>query len=81
MKDYFKDTVQAMIDNWGKVVERIFTDPDQIYTFIKNGFMWDPGNVTTPEDVRPQLEHMLYGYLLPHAWASSNALKGPMFIA
>jgi hypothetical protein len=81
MKKYLKDAVKAMIDNWVEQTRRIFTDPEQIHQLITNGSFWDPGNATSPEDVMPTLQHTLYAYMIPHAWAASNTMKVPIFIA
>ncbi|KAF2875669.1 hypothetical protein BDV95DRAFT_603077 [Massariosphaeria phaeospora] len=81
MHQYLKDLVWEMIKNWEKQVEQIFTDPEQLHQFITNGLFWTPGQVISPEDVIPTLEHTLYAYLIPHAWATSNAVGGPIFIA
>jgi hypothetical protein len=82
MHDYLKQAVQTLIDNWVELVDHIFSDPDQVYGWIHNGLLWDPGNLTSPEDVRPTLEHSLWAYMMPHAWATTNVFEGgPLFIA
>lgn len=75
MKKYLKDAVRAMIDNCVEQVRQIFTDPELIHLYIADGSMWDLGNVASPEEVMPALQHTLYAYLIPHARASSNAIN------
>lgn len=78
---YLKEVIESMFTAWTNNTATTFSDPSRIYESIKGGAMWDPSNVTSAEDVRPVMEHTSYASMVPYAWATTNSLKGAIFLA